>query len=173
MKSLIAIVNEVNNLERALIESEGAITPEIESMLAIKDLQLPEKVDSYQFIMNRLELVESGYKMQADLFLRASKTLGNAKESMKERLKLAMQEMGVDELYGNDFRFMKLKTTGTLHINDEDSIPIDYKSARIVTDIDKKSIKKDLENGKVVPGAALEPGHSLRCYVNTNVKDKK
>ena len=164
------MVLQVNNLERALIESDGIISPEVEQMLAVRELDLPEKVDGYAFIIDRLESMEDFYKQRAEMFLKASRTLQNSKESLKERLKFAMQELGTNELFGNDVRFKGAHTKGSLVIEDKDAVPVEYKTEVVTTEIDKKKIKADLDSGKEVPGARIEPGYSLRCYTNTNVK---
>jgi len=172
-KSLIAIANDVTRLEVMLIESNGELTPAIEEMLSVKETNLPEKVDGYANILDRLNQLEAYYKRQASVYTQAANTLANAQHGLKERLKIAMQTMEVSELEGFTTRFKLSTTAGSLVIEDPEMIPLKYKSEVVETVIDKAALKADLEKSEV-PGAKIEPGYSLRKFVNTKItaKDK-
>lgn len=171
-KSLLTIAQQVNSLETLLLESSGEITAEIESYLAVKDTQLPDKVDSYYFIMEKMENNEAYYKAQAEKFAAAAKTFKNARETLKERLKLAMREMSVDEISGHSFRFKLSNTKPKLIVEDEKLIPKEYFVQTISTTLEKDRLLEDLKIGQI-PGAKLEPSYSLRDYVNTPKAAKK
>lgn len=165
-KSLLAIANEVNSLETLLLESMGEITPEIEKHLIVKDTQLPDKVDSYYFIMEKMKANEAYYKSQAEKFTSAAKTFKNAQETLKERLKLAMSEMKIDEIKGHSFRFKLSNTKPSLIVEDEAQIPKEYFVQTISTTLEKDRLLEDLKIGQVA-GCKLEPSFSLRSYVNS------
>ena len=73
MKPLAAIVNESNQIEAMLLESQGEITEAIEAALAVRDLELTEKIDGYSYILDRFSARESHYKEKAEFFSRISK----------------------------------------------------------------------------------------------------
>lgn len=172
MKSLAAIVNETNQIEQMLLDSDGEITEAIESALAVRDLELAEKVDGYSHIMDRFAALETHYKEKAEFFSRISKQCKNVQERLKGNIKFAMQELGQSELVGEDIKFTLKPTSGSLVIEDEEMIPVEFKTEVIVTEIDKKKLK-DAAAKAEIPGARIEPGFSLRMVANTPDKKSK
>lgn len=171
-KSLLAIANEVNSLETMLLESQGEITEEIEKFLSVKETHLPDKVDSYYFIMEGMKSKEALYKAQADKYASAAKSFRNAQETLKERLKLAMAEMSLDEIKGHAWRFKLSASKPSLVVENEAEIPKEYFVQTIITSLEKDRLLEDLKIGQV-PGAKLEPSLSLRSYVMTPKTSKK
>lgn len=164
-KSLVSIVRDVATLETMLIEAGGEMTPEIEAMLTVKEVNLPEKIDNYEAMLDRLEAIEALYKERAKMFSAAAKSLANAQDTLKERLKIAMKELGVTELLGHDIRFKLSVSKPKLVILDEKLIPKEYKIQVITDEVQKDRLSEDLKIGSV-PGAILEETYSLRKYVN-------
>lgn len=173
MKSLITIVQETNNIEQMLLESQGELTAEIESALCVSESDMSEKVDSYSYIMDRFAALEMHYKAKAEFFIQISKQCETVQDRLKDNLKYAMQTLGKSELVGEDIKFKLSSTSGSLVITDEEMIPVEYKSERIVTDVNKKSLKDDIAKGKQVPGAEIKPGYSLKVVANTPDKKSK
>lgn len=171
-KSLYLIVNEAMALEQQLMESGGEITPEIESALAVNQESLMEKADGYQHVIERFESLSEHYAARAEFFATIGKQCKTAAERLKNNIKFAMIEMGVDELRGQDIRFKVTPTSGTLHIDDEEMIPVEFKTEIVKTEVDKKSLKEALKSSEI-PGARLEPGFSIRTYANTPEKKSK
>ena len=171
-KSLITLAKESNQLEVMLLESGGEVTPEIEAMLTVKEVNLPSKVDNYYHVMHRLDGLEIHYKEMADKFQKAAKTFSGASKSLKDRLKIAMRELGEDEIKGNDFRFKLSNSKPSLIIEDDKVIPKDYFVQVTETVLEKDRLLEDLKIGEVA-GARLEPSFSLRSYVNTPKATKK
>lgn len=165
-KSLVQITSEVNQLAVMLLESQGLITPEIENALAVKEIALPEKVDNYSYILDRIESEIEFYKKRAEMFDQAASTLNNAKKRLKDRLEYAMNEMGVTELVGNEIKFKRMNSKSKLVIDDEEMIDVKYKSEKTVTVIDKDALYEDLKRDSKVVGAHLEPVSYIRAYVN-------
>lgn len=163
-KSLRELVSISTSIETALIENGGELTPEIEAALAVKDMQLPEKVDGYSLVMDRMASVADFYAQKAELFLRLSKAAESVIEKCKDNLKFAMTELKVDELQGHDFKFKLQNSAPAVIIEDESKISESYKV--IKTTIDKKKIGEDLKLGVPVEGARLERGQYVRQYAN-------
>jgi len=162
-KSLTNILNESLEIERAIIESFGEITPAIADKLTINEIEQKEKLDSYEVIMNRLELNETYFKQKAAELKMIEKSFAQARESMRERIKYFMIEKNLDEVRGSDARFKLTKTTPSLKI-DPDLIQDEYKFQLISIEIDREKIKADLKDGKEVIGASLEQGLALRKF---------
>lgn len=170
MSSLIQMVQDANKLEILLMESAGEVTPEIENLLAVREINLPEKVDGYSAVIKRFAAIETHYKEKAKMFSLAAKQLATAQENLEERLKYAMQELGVTELLGNDIRYKLIPTSGTLEIIDAESVPVEFKTEVVETVIDNKALKAAITAGKEITGATVKPGFQLRQFVNKGAK---
>lgn len=171
-KSLIPMIHMVADIEASLIEGEGLLTPEIEAMLEIKEIKIPEKVDGYAFIWDRIELAEAYHKARAAEAAKNAKVIANFKENFKNRLKFAMEELGTKELRGNDFLFRLQATNPKVIIDDEDAIHDAYKTVKTETVINKAAIAKDIKADVPFAGAHLEMTPSLRKYSNTSIETK-
>lgn len=167
MKSLRVLVNEVSEIENALLDNGGEITPEIEAMLSVKDIQLPQKVDNYALVIQRMDSLESFYKDRAKVFLAMAKAASSITDRCKFNLKSAMEELAVDELLGNDIKFKLVNSNPACVIEDESKIDGAYKIIETVIKTDNRRIIEDLKLGVPVAGARLERGRSLRQYPNS------
>lgn len=172
MNSLVKIVNEVALIEQKLIESEGQVTPEIEALLLVNAELLPDKIDSYSHIMERFEAISDYYENRSLFFAKAASRCEQAKERLKENIKLAMKTLNVDELSGQDVRFKLQPVKSRVVIEDDSLIPKDYKKEVIKYEIKKERLRGDLEIGPV-PGAKLEKSYSLKTYAATPAKKGK
>lgn len=164
-KSLMTIVARSNEIELMLVESGGELNDEIEKFLMINSSELAEKVDGYQTVIERFEALEDHYKAKAEFFKTVSGQCKTIAARLKDNIKYAMQQMGVDEIKGNDIRFKLSSTKGRVIIEDMNIVPVEFKEEVIETKIDDKKIREALEKGEV-RGAKLEPGFSLRTYAN-------
>ena len=169
-KSLRTIVSETAQLETMLIESNGEITPEIEAALSVKEINLPQKVDNYSMVIDRMESVSKFYYEKAKIFMQMSKSAESVSERCKANMKFAMQELKVTELVGNDIKFKLVKSNPAVVINDENEVDGSYKITKTTTSVDKKRIADDLKLGIPVKGAELQQNQSLRVYANTEGK---
>jgi len=163
-RSLSTIVHETARIEEMLIESGGELTPDIEHLLSVRDVQLPEKVDKYAAIIERFDLIEKYYRAKADQLLSIARASVAVSERCKENLKLAMKELNVTDLDGNDCRFKLSSSKPALVISDEDQVPREYWVTETITKIDKNKVKEDLALGVPVAGAKLQESYSLRKY---------
>lgn len=166
-KSLVTLINETAKLEQMLIESGGEITEEIEKALAIKETNLPEKIDGYKFTIDKFSSHESFYAERAEFYSRTAKACANVQERLKNGIKEAMQALGVSELVGSDIRFTLQKSAPSVIVEDESLIPEEFKSTKVTISIDKKKLKDALSLSDL-PGASLKEGVTLKVYANNN-----
>ena len=172
-KSLMNIVNESVAIENMLIESGGELTPEIEQALRVTEENLTAKADGYHLIIERFDTLEAYYKSRAEFFKQVSTQCSNVVSRLKNNIKYAMAELNVDEIKGLDVRFKLTPTSGSLVIEDEELIPIEFKTEVVSTVLNKPAVKAALSVGGVVPGAKLEKGSSLRVFANLPNKKTK
>lgn len=167
-KSLSAILNESLDLEKSIIESYGELTPAIMDRLTINEIETKEKLDAYDAIMDRFELSEKFFKDKAAQINLVAKAFGNARESMRARIKEFMIAKDIKEVRGSDVRYALSNTTPTLEI-DEKLIAKKYWVQIISEEIDKAKIKEDLKAGVEIFGANLKTNQALKKY-NIGVK---
>lgn len=172
LQELVNIVTDSSNIERLLIESGGEITPEIENFLSVKETQLPGKVDSYHFILERMASAQEFYKARSAMFAKAAKAFENAQDLLKERLLFAMDELKTDEIVGNEIRFKKQKAKASLKIDDIKQIPKEYFIQVVSDELQKDALIEDLKVGKV-PGAHMETTSYVKPYPNSPKAAKK
>ena len=169
IQSLPALVREVQSLFQVLAENGGELTPELEQSLAVIDIALPAKIDSYKVILDRAELEETYWKKKADEMYAIAKGMKSIQERLKESLKLAAIAMDKTELVGNDVNF-KLSNSKPKMVIDEKLIDEAYKYTVTTTEIDKKKIEEDLRLGVPVTGAHLVETKSIRAYANKKLE---
>jgi len=167
-QSLRELVSFAAELMNELVESGGVLTPELEAKLNVIELSLPEKVDAYAFVMQKLEFEAEYWKKQAETYNKIKTACQNARDRIKDNLKLAMKENGINELKGIDHKFKLTNGTFSLVI-DESEIDDIYKKRVEEIVVDKKRIEEDLKAGVPVKGARLDPVYTLRPYVNKAV----
>lgn len=166
-KSLIVLAEEAAKIETALIESEGAITPELEAWLAQIDVSLPAKVENYSLLMDRMEALSDFYKSRADMLTKMARAANSVIERCEANLKIAMEKMQVDEIKGIDVRYKLQNSKPTVVIENEDLIPGEYTTIVPIKKHDKTRMAEDLKMGVPVSGARLEAGKHLRRFANT------
>lgn len=163
--SLVDLSLLMSTITTKIIEAGGELTPELEAMFDDVGLQLEQKVDSYSFFMERLELEAEYWKVKADQLARFSRTHQNLKDRLNERIKASMVLMGVDEVKGQDVRF-KLSKAAPRLLLEELILEDKYKIVKTETVPDKERIKADLIGGGEIKGARLVESFSLRKYLN-------
>lgn len=166
-KSLITLAEESAKIETALIESGGLLTPELEAMLDVIDVQLPEKVENYSLLMDRMTALSEFYDGRAEMLTRMSKAALAVVDRCKTNLQVAMVTLDTDEIVGIDVRFKLQNSPPKVVIENEENLDQAYVVLETVTKIDKKRIAADLKLDLPVRGARLEVGKSLRQYANT------
>lgn len=170
-ETLFALVATANGIENMLLETAGEITPEIEAALAVVDVNLPAKVDSYAFVIDRLEAQEAFWKLKANELYKIASSCKTARERIKDSIKDAISALGADEIRGNEVRFKMANSRPRLVI-DEDALPKEYMMQIIHLEADKKRIEEDLKLGIPVEGATYQETKSLRTYA-VNAGSKK
>lgn len=160
-KSLLQITQEINEIEKQIILSDGEITPDIEAELNSVQELLLNKVDAYSARMEFITARAQVYQERANAYEKIARSMKNYSQRLKENIKQAMVERGVNELVGNACTF-RLTTTKVRTTIDESSLPQEYKMVTYVPDKEKiaDAVKKEIE----VPGVTLTQGFMLRSY---------
>lgn len=158
-------------LEQLIFEEGGELSETLERWLAEVETNLTVKVDSYHFAMQRFESTAEMLKKRASQITTAARALENVQERLKDRIKLAMQTIGTDEVKGTEFRF-KLARGKERVIIDEKQVSPEFFSEKtvVVRELNRDKLveaAKATPEGQAYPaGIRFEPAFQLRPYVN-------
>ena len=168
MSNLIAITQSILAIENEILDNGGELTPELELDLAITEKNLLEKVDSYAYLIDRLEMGVEFFKAKQDEANKLKKSYEITIERLKERLNYSMEELNTNELKGSEYCFKQVRSKSKVEIIDADSLPMEYIREKLSYEPDKDKIFKDLEKGKIISGVVLKETKSLRKYLVKN-----
>jgi len=87
--------------------------------------------------------------------------LENKSKSIKQYVLMNMNKINKKSITSPIIDVSIRKNPPKTIIEDEASIPSEYVKQRVETCIDKNLIKKDIQNGKLIPGVYLENSESL------------
>ena len=171
-KSLQEIISITASIEEALVESSGEITPEISQMLDMKYTALPDKIDRYYGLMERMKSLSEYYEDRSEMFLKMSKSVLNIHKFCNHNIESAMRQLDTKELKGYDFKFKLQDGPPSLDIYDHTKIPEEYKKTTVTVEPDKTKIKEALKQGIEVNGAKLVTNQFVRKGLNTTCSKK-
>lgn len=136
-------------IEEALIESGGELTPEIDERLGAM-LELEEdKINGYLKFRAHLTMLEEGAKIESDRLAKKKRSAENARKRLESRLCEHMQARGVDvfETTLGKLRVMEASTQPcTLNADiDPKNLPEQFKKVTVAPDM--TALKKAIQEG--------------------------
>lgn len=160
-KSLIQISSEFNQVQRMVMESGGELTPQIERLFDIIELEKKDKLDAYDYVIGQCKSQSEFFRKKADEYLKVAKTYDRIERKLLDRIKEFMLKTGQNIVEGFSIVF-KLVPCRERLIIDEALLPNEYKMQVTAWVEDKEKIDNALCSGKDVPGAYKEGGFALR-----------
>lgn len=133
-------------------------------LIVHEDGSLRSVDDAYISIRHVENAIESLKKEEEERRARR-KSLEARVDEAKAFIKRYMLQEGLAELEGNVVKYTLAKSQAKLIIEDEKSIPDDYKLQTVITEIRKDAIKDQLKMGDQIPGCRLEDSFSLKVGV--------
>lgn len=167
--SLRALVENELTVLQALYEASGEVTPEIQKMLELSENAMPEKIDGYAHMIDRLQSEADRIAIIRDQYAKMIDSVGHAIRWMKDTLAASMQQLEIDELKGIDRKFRLQRSQPRLEVM-SDHLPAAYIKEEIIYKNDTAKIKADLAAGVPVPGARLVESYHVRAYANAPTK---
>lgn len=165
--TLLQMASQASELQFKLMESGGEVTADIEALLPVQEVNLPEKVEQYVYIVQQLRMQEAHFNSRSEYFDSIAKTFGKNADFMEDRIKEAATMLGVSEIVGTDHKFQITNTKGSVEITNEELIePIYKKEVPVSYKVDKTKIAEDLRLGLPVAGAYLKTNKSVKIAVN-------
>ena len=121
MATLYELTKTQRDIEAALTENGGELTPELETLWAETAETLPEKVDGYNAVLRNLNAQASACGDEIKRLQALKKTCDNSVKRIKEHVATCMQEFGFDKLDGGVCRF-SLRKTQAIDVDDEQAL---------------------------------------------------
>lgn len=154
MKSLFQISTEARNLASALIE--GELSEELENALVINQTELQDKAINYGYAIKSIEFDVDDIDSEIKRLQGLKTSRVNAIERMKSTVLEAMQIYGIEKVTSPTLNLSVRNNPESVDLVNEYQIPDCYKKEKVTVSIDKTAIKKDIQDGKEVPGAILK-----------------
>jgi hypothetical protein len=174
--TLMEIVENRRALDELLLECGGDISDEKIEEITTRWMteitsDLANKSDGYKLKTDDMEKMQIQFKEYETLYRNARKSLERVAESLKDRMKLAMTQLGVDEIQGHQFKYKLSDSSPSVEIVDESQLPAAYCREKVTYEVDKKAVKEHiLSTGEELPGCRLIKGKTLRTSI---VKESK
>ncbi len=167
--SLYTIGTEFAEIEAALYEAGGEITPEIEARLLALGTMEGEKVDGYAAVVRTFESHATACRHEAAAFAAKAQVAENAAKRLKGRLLDYLTERGLEELRGTIWKAKRTANGGKQPLTllvDASELPPEYQLVTVAANTDMLRVQADADGAVVFsdrPVARLEPrGHHLR-----------
>lgn len=156
---LYELTEAMKDLEQ-LMESG---VPEDQLADTIEDISgdFKEKAESILFVIANKQAQAEAYKAEEKRLAEKRKLEEKQIERIKEYLLFNMQELDFPEVNNGILSAKLRKLAPSLSVDDEDSIPVSYKSIKTTVSVDKKELLKalkDLPEGESIEGATLITG---------------
>ena len=168
MSTLIELAQLSNRITEKLLESNGEINDDISDMIDMRDVSVPQKIDSYSYIIDKLKYDIERFKEISQRYDLAARSLKKLDEKLKNNIKIYMQTQNINEVKGHEARFKLAKAKRKLIIDDR-ILPDIYKNEITTITIDKNKIHEELNLGGTIDGVSEEENFSLRKYINKTV----
>lgn len=160
MSSLYNLTNDYLALQEMAQNAETA-----EDMQALEDTissiadAIEVKGENYAKLIKCLDADNEGIKKEISRLQKAKKANENLVNRLKANMDESLQAVGSDKLKCGTFTFSYRKTK-SVEILDLNALPSDYKAIEYKPD--KNAIKKAINDGEAVAGAALVEKNTLQ-----------
>ena len=160
MKTLYELTIDYEGLLNMLYDEELDEDLILDTLESIEG-EIEDKADGYAKIIKELEIRRDARKEEAKRLTESAKVFDNRINTLKQNLFNSMKQTGKTKFATDLFSFNIAKNGGKQALTIDGEVPQEYTKTIIENDIDK--IRTDLESGKELPFAHLEPrGESLR-----------
>lgn len=160
-RSLYEISSELEHLNDVLMSSEGELTPEVESQLAIAQTDLQTKGCGYGFVImenkHTIDAIEAEIKRLSE----KKQYIAKATERLENAISEAMQRFGIEKIEAATIK-LSFRKSESIEIVDAALIPDEFMVAKTTYTPDKAAIKSIIKDGGDVYGARLIKKQNLQ-----------
>lgn len=167
MPSLFEITDEIHRLDELFDDAgnlDDAARARIDALLCENEQAFTDKADNYAALIKELLAMSEARKVEAQRLQSLASYDAAKAEQLKERLRLAMDTLGVKKCKTARYNIGICGNGGKAPLRVDvkpENLPECYR--RIITEADKEAIRAALESGVAIEGCEiLERGESLR-----------
>lgn len=122
---------------------------------------LEDKAVNLAKFFRNLEAMAGAIKEAEDRMARRRRAIESRVKWLKDYLRQNMVTCGIQKIESPWFVLAIQKNPAAVDVFDEAAVPAEFKEEVVSVRLDKAGIKRALEAGQTVPGAALMPGSRL------------
>lgn len=159
MKTMNDITRDALAIVDALQESEGEITPEIETLMALNEQEFADKADAYAYIIGELEGLAKQRAEQIKALTAIKRTAENAAERMRGRMLDVMRLLDMQKTQTANHVLSIRNNRESVKIDDETLLPDE--AFAVKREASKTLIAQLIADGVEVNGAHMERTQSL------------
>lgn len=164
MPTLLELTAEYQFLASKLVESNGEVTPEIESYFEELKKDVLKKANSISYVKDRFKKESEFWKEKADQMSKIKRSCDLVQTRLTDLVKHAMRSMEMWELQTEIERFCLVPMKQKLVVDNEALIPRQFFKEIVSFELDKTLLEDTIRKGFEVPGAHLEDVVALRIY---------
>ena len=172
-QTLPEIVRKATDIAAVLMENEGELPPDLELKTDLNAIELAEKIDSYGFVQDELEMRAEYARKMSKQWSDFAKSCDKAVDNINKRIFWAITELGETKLAGNQTEYGLKANPPRVVIDDETKVPQKFLVTETITSIDKKGLSAALKAGESIPGARIEQDMRVARKVSAPKKLKK
>lgn len=161
MSTLLDITDDMVALDNLIQECGGDMSdPLVEDAIGtwISEMQhdLDSKVDNYAAFITELKARAAMRKSEADRLTMRAKTDANTAAFLADRLKFALNELGIKKLETNRYRVAVAGNGGKRPMDIHGVVPDKFMEDKVVSTVNKDMIRETLEGGGELDFAILQ-----------------
>ena len=143
--TLFNLTDNYKKLVDMASEDDPAFKDTLEAVIG----EIEVKADDYAYVITAIDNQIEAAEKEEKRIEAIKDSLKNNKKQMQERLLMAMNTLGKKEISTDFHRFKVVNNGGVrpLKIDEEDLSKIPQKYKKVVEEIDKEAIRKDLDSG--------------------------
>jgi hypothetical protein len=152
-------------IESLLVETGGEVTPELEDLLAFKDMSekdLKCAIDYHLIAMDRMEKSLEFYQDQIDALKKLQESISKAQDRMRANLASHMDSLNLSRIEGQYYKVSFRQSPPAVQILDEEAVSPEFKQMKITETVKKKEIAEFLKKGGALDWARLIQNRTLK-----------
>jgi trans-2-enoyl-CoA reductase len=159
MKSIYVISEEARNLASFL--EDGELSQEMETALAINQIELQEKAINYGYVVKSFEGDVSLISEEIKRLTAIKKAKESAIDRMKDAVLSAMQIYSIEKVSSPTLN-MSIRRTESIEVPLVELLDSKFVTEKIVKSADKIAIKKAIKDGEIIEGAFIQSNYNLQ-----------
>lgn len=161
MKSLYSISAELESIRQSVIENEGEITEDQLELLKISESELQNKAINYALAIKNIEAEESIIKSEIERLKKLKERREKLSKKLRENILYAMERYDVPKVESPTIN-LSLRKSKRLIIEEDENIPARFVTVIQSLSVDKKELKKEIQEGLTVEGVYIQENKNLQ-----------